>query len=688
MTNKNVSVGTAPIAKKVPHVTPLHGQEIVDNYFWMRDKTDPDLMPHLQAENAYADAYMSDTTALQEQLYQEMRGRIKEADDTVPASRGRWLYFSRTEEGKQYSKTVRRRKTTGVEEVVLDQNELAAGHEYFAVGAMSVSPSGNFLAYSVDTKGFREYTLVVKNLRTGAILPVTAERVTSVVWAKDNRTLFYTVSDPVARRSHRVYRHKIGQKTHHLVFEEPNELFRIGLSKSISGKFIYLINSSHTTGTVSFLPTDKPTGKFKEIEPRVDNVEYSVEDDGKNFYILTNDEGAKDFRLVKTPVSRFRKKNWREIMPHRLGVLLSGAAVFADHLVVFERDNGLTRVRIEKLSTGEVHRVEFPDAVYEVSFGTNHEANTATVRLGYQSMVRPQTVFDYNMDTRTFTQLKVQEVKGYDASLYQSERIFATAPDGTKVPMSLVYKKDLKRDGSRPAHLYGYGSYGHSIPASFSVLRLSLLDRGFVFAIAHIRGGSELGEQWREDGKLRKKMNTFTDFIACSDHLVNEGYTSRDRLTIEGGSAGGLLMGAVLNLRPTVAKAAILAVPFVDVINTMLDESLPLTVGEFVEWGNPKVKEDYDYIRTYSPYENITGAVYPAMLLKTAIHDSQVPYWEASKFAAKHRELRTDNNPVLLKTMLEVGGHGGPSGRFDAMKDVAYNYAFLLKQVGDAGWKV
>lgn len=685
---KDSALVAPPLAKKLPHVVALHGQNIVDDYAWMRNlpTQDPDLIPHLEAENAHALSYMADTVDLQDKLYHEMRSRIKEADESVAAQRGRWFYYTRTEEGKQYSIYCRRGMKPGSpEQVILDVNELAAAVDFFEVDSIAISPSGNFLAYLYDDKGFRQYTLVVKNLLSGKVLATTAERVTSVVWASDNKTLFYTTEDAVTKRSDRVYRHKIGSKRHQLVCEEVDEFFGVHLSKTRTGVFIYLSTSSHTTASVSYIRSDSPLSPFKEILPRKHMVDYEVEDDGKNFYILTNDD-AKDYRLLKAPCSRPSK--WQEVLAHRPGVKLDGVDVFANFLIVFETDQGLDKIRITKLSTGEVHYVDFPEPAYAISGAANHIFDSEVYRFGYQSMVRPPSTFEYDLNKRTTEVLKTQEVKGYDPSAYRSERIFATAGDGTFVPISLVYKDPLKSSLKNPlksprrCHLYGYGSYGLTIPSGFSSARISLLDRGYVYAIAHIRGGGDMGETWRDDGKLRKKMNTFTDFIACAEHLIAQGYTESDQLSIEGGSAGGLLIGAVLNLRPDLCKAAIVDVPFVDVINTMLDESLPLTVGEFEEWGNPKVEADYNYMRLYSPYENIHAAHYPAMLVQSAFYDSQVPYWEPSKYTAKLRVTKLDTNPLIYKIMLEAAGHGGKSGRFDALKDVAFEYAFLLKQQG------
>ncbi len=674
---------SAPVAKKIASVTELHGLRLADDYAWMKNipVQDPDLLPHLEAENAFADSYMSDTLALQDTLYTEMRSRIKEADQSVPAKRGKWLIYTRTEEGKQYTIHCRRGiKPGSAEEITLDINELAKGAKFFQLGALALSPNGNFLAYTYDDKGFRQYTLVVKNLRTGAILPTTAERITSVVWAADNKTIFYTTEDATTKRSNQLYRHRLGTTGHHLLQEELDEFFRLSLGKTRPGVFIYLDSSSHTTSTASYIRADKPLSNFRQILPRKHMVKYDFDDDGKNFYIRTNDE-AKNFRLVKAS-PRSPSKNWKEILPHRPTVMLEGVDIFADYLIVHEKENGLGKIRVQKLSTGDVHYIEFPEPAYAIAGASNFEFDVHHYRFSYQSMVKPSSTFEYDLIARTTEVLKTQDVKGYNASLYASERIFATASDGTLVPISLVYKRDLNLDGSRPCHLYAYGSYGISIPSGFSIARLSLLDRGYVYAIAHIRGGGDLGEPWREDGKLKKKMNTFTDFNSCAEHLIARGYTSADKLSIEGGSAGGLLMGAVLNLRPDLYRAAVVDVPFVDVINTMLDETLPLTVGEFEEWGNPKVKADYDYIRTYSPYENISAQAYPSILVRSAFWDSQVPYWEPSKYTAKLRATKTDTNPLIYKIMLEAAGHGGQSGRFDALKDVAFDYAFMMKQIG------
>lgn len=687
MTMQNVDVTTspivsAPIAKKIRVVTPLHGEQLVDDYAWMRNREDADLMPHLEAENRYADAFMADTSGLQKALYAEMRGYIKEADSTVPTKRGRYVYYTRTEEGKQYSKRCRRRnKPNTTEEIYLDCDALAEGHDFFAVGPSALSPSGNFLAYTVDTKGFRQYTLVVKNLRTGRIYTDTAERVTSVAWAADNKTLFYTTEDETTKRSNQLYRHVVGQKGHHLVFEEKDELFRVGVSDTRNGALIYLNIGSHQTEEWRYIDAKKPRSEFEVILPRKQGIRYSVEDDGRNFYLLTN-EDATNFRLVKTPVGEPSKENWQEVIAHNSQVYLHGMDLFAKHLVVYTRENGLGKVRIQDLVTGNVHYVSFPEPVYEVSPGANAEFEIEALRLSYESLVTPASTFDCDLSTGALSLVKQKEVPGYDPTLYKSERLFATAADGTLVPISVVYKGDVVHDGSRPLHLYAYGSYGYGMPTDFRPSRLTLLNRGVVFAIAHIRGGNEMGEEWHEQGRMQYKMNSFTDFNSCAEHLLANGYTSSDRLTIEGASAGGLLMGAVCNLRPELYKAALIGVPFVDVLNTMLDETLPLTVGEFEEWGNPKVEEQYGWMRQYSPYDNIEAKAYPSMLVFSAFHDSQVMYWEPAKYVAKMRELKTDTNPLLFKIMLGGGGHGGASGRFDYLNDLAFRQAFILKEIG------
>jgi oligopeptidase B len=672
-----------PMAKKIPKVTKIHGDTLVDDYFWLREKSSPEVIAYLEAENAYTDALMKPTEAFQKTLYQEMLGRIKQTDLSVPVRDGDYYYYSRTEEGKQYPIYCRKRGSLEApEEVTLDLNELAKGHTYLGLGAYTTSNDANLLAYSTDTTGYRQYTLQVKDLRTGQLLPDRIEKTTSVVWGNDNRTIFYGTEDH-AKRPYRIFRHVLGQDPakDELVYEEKDELYRLFAGRSRSKGYIFLTSASATTSEVRIIPADRPGEAPKVLLPREDGHEYYADHHGDVFYIRTNDQG-KNFRLVTAPVADPQKKNWKEVLPHRQTVMLEGINCFANHLIVFERENGLNKLRVTELATGQSHYIAFPEPVYSAFPSGNPEFNTTAFRFSYQSFVTPSSVYDYDLKTRERRLLKQQEVLGgYDATQYQSERIYATASDGTKVPISLVYKKELKRDGARPMWLTGYGSYGSPSSVGFSSGRLSMLDRGVVYSLAHIRGGGEMGKDWHDQGKMMQKKNTFTDFIACAEHLIKEKYTSKDRLVITGGSAGGLLMGAVVNLRPDLFKAVIAYVPFVDVINTMLDASLPLTVQEYLEWGNPNEKPAYEYMKSYSPYDNIAAKAYPTMLVRVSLNDSQVPYWEGTKYAAKLRAMKTDQNLLLLKANMGAG-HGGASGRYDALKDAAFDYAFLLAQLG------
>ncbi|HKY05656.1 MAG TPA: S9 family peptidase [Blastocatellia bacterium] len=670
-----------PTAKKNPRTNTLHGETWVDEYYWLREKTDPEVIAYLEAENAYADKMMADTVEFQQALYKEMLGRIKQTDLTVPYKQGDYFYYSRTEEGKQYSILCRKRKSLdAAEEVMLDLNELARGHKFLGVGASSVSPDGNFLAYTTDTTGFRDYTLYIKDLKTGRVTADRAERVRSVVWANDNKTLFYVTTDS-AKRPYRFHRHTVGSAKSDLLYEEKDELFRLEANRSRSGAYIFLSSESFSSGETRYVSADRPSEDPRLILARRPDHEYSVDHHGRSFYILTNDAG-RNFRLVSAPTSDPDKKNWKEVVAHRKEVMLEGTDFFANHYVLYERENGLPRMRVTDLKSGKAHHIDFPEPVYSASPSTNREFDTNLLRFSYQSFVTPVSIYDYNMETGKRELLKQTEVLGgYDSSQYKSERVYATAADGVRVPVSLVYKKELKRDGTRPLLLNGYGSYGSSSAVTFSSSKLSLLNRGFIFAIAHIRGGGDLGKTWHDQGKMMFKKNSFTDFISVAEHLIAEKYTSSDRLIIEGGSAGGLLMGAVANMRPDLFKAVISRVPFVDVINTMLDTSLPLTVGEFLEWGNPNIKAEYDYMKSYSPYDNLAAKAYPNMLVKTSLNDSQVMYWEPAKYVARLRRLKTDDNVLLFKTNLG-GGHGGSSGRYDMLKHLAFDYAFILKQVG------
>jgi oligopeptidase B len=672
-----------PVAKKVAKSTAIHGEELVDDYYWLREKNSPEVMSYLEAENAYTTSIMKHTEDFQAALYKEMLGRIKQTDVNVPYKNGDYYYYSRTEEGKQYSILARKRgNLEAKEEILLDLNELARGQKFLSLGSASVSDDGNLLAYSTDTTGFRQYTLHVKDLRTGQLLPDTAERVTSVNWATDNKTIFYVVEDATTKRSNRLYRHRLGGKADDLVYEEKDELFNLQSARTRSKAFIFVTSESYTSTEVRYIAADHPEQALKVVLPREAKHRYYLDHRGDLFYIRT-DEGAKNFRLMAAPVSDPQKKNWKEIIPHRKDVMLEDTDFFANHMIVYERENGLQKIRVTDFRNNQSHYIDFPEPVYAAFPSTNAEFNTSVLRFSYVSFITPNSVFDYNMDTRKRVLLKQTEVLGgYNPAAYQSERIYATASDGTRIPISIVYKKELKRDGKRPLLLQGYGAYGISSNVGFSSNRLSLIDRGVIFAIAHIRGGGEMGETWHDQGKMMMKRNTFTDFIAAAEHLIREKYTSSDRLAIIGGSAGGLLMGAVLNMRPDLFKAAVVQVPFVDVINTMLDESLPLTVGEFQEWGNPKIKAEYEYMKSYSPYDNIERKPYPSILVRTSLNDSQVMYWEPAKYVAKLRAMKTDKNPLLFKIHLGGGGHGGVSGRYDALRDAAFDYAFILTQLG------
>lgn len=681
-TGNGTAAPKPPMAERKPKTTEIHGYKLVDDFFWLREKSNPEVKAYLEAENSYTEAAMKHTAALQEKLYNEMVGHIKETDENVPYRQGDYFYYSRTVKGMQYPIYARKKGSTEAkEEITLDLNEMAKGLKYLGLGAYAVSDDGNYLAFSTDTTGYRQYKLQVKDLRTGQLLPDTVERVGSVMWATDNKTIFYSTEDAVTKRSDKFFRHVLGTDKTDLVFEDKNELFDVYGGRTRDKKMILIASGSKTSTEYLYISTDSPTDAPKVILPREADHEYSVDHREGLFYIRTN-QGAKNFRLVTAPVASPGKANWKEIIEHRPAVKIDDIDLFANHLVVSEREGGLQHVRINNLKTNKSHRLTFPEPVYTAFVSTNREYNTPVLRFGYQSLVTPSSIFDYDMDKQTRVLLKQTEVPGgFDRNNYQSERIFATASDGTKIPMSVVYRKGTKLDGKAPLLLYGYGSYGASMTPNFSSNRLSLLDRGVIYAITHIRGGGEMGEEWREAGRMLKKLNTFTDFIASAEHLVKNKYTSSDRLVIQGGSAGGLLMGAVSNMRPDLFKAVVSQVPFVDVLNTMLDASLPLTTSEYIEWGNPNEKAAYDYMAKYSPYDNIKKANYPATLVKVSLNDSQVPYWEGAKFVAKMRALKTDDNPLLLKTNMGAG-HGGSSGRYDYLREVAFDYAFMLWQMG------
>jgi oligopeptidase B len=671
-----------PMAKKITRVETLHGEKLSDDYFWMRDRKNPEVKAYLETENAYADSLMKPTEELQKKLYDEMLGRIKETDLSVPYRKGAWLYYSRTEKGKQYPIYCRKKTAEADEKVMLDVNELARGEKFMSVAEREVSDDGNLLAYTSDNVGFREYRLHVKDLTTGKDSPETVEKVSSAAWAADNKTLFYTVDDH-AKRPYRLYRHTLGTdpKSDALVFEEADEMFRISVHRSTSRKVLFLVSGSHTADEWRYLPAEKPDGAFTLISPREKEHEYAVDHRGELFYIRTNN-GCRNFRVVTAPMASPGRENWKEFLPCRPAVMVSSLHVFSGHAVVTEREDGLPRIRIIDLGTKAQHRIEFPEPVYAAGPRDNEEFETRVLRFDYQSFTTPPSVFDYDMATRDRKLLKRTEVLGgYDPDRYRSERRYATAKDGTKIPISVLTRKGFVADGKAPLWLNGYGSYGFPSLVMFNSNRFTLLDRGFVYAIAHIRGGGEMGKPWHDAGKMMSKKNTFTDFIAVAEQLIADKYTSKDRLVIEGGSAGGLLMGAVTNMRPDLFKIVVSRVPFVDVINTMLDESLPLTVGEFEEWGNPKKKEEYEYIKSYSPYDNLAAKAYPTMLVKTSFDDSQVMYWEPAKYVAKLRTLKTDTNPLVFRINM-AGGHGGSSGRYDRLKELAFDYAFVLTQLG------
>ncbi len=674
-----------PVADKRPHLSVTHGDTLRDDYFWLREKTSPDVVRYLEAENAYVDAVMEPTKALQETLYGEMLGRIKETDEEVPYRDGGHYYYSRTEEGKQYVIYARKRGSLEApEQVILDVNELATGHAFMGVTDLTVSDDGNFLAFSTDTTGFRQYDLHVKDLRTGVILPDHAERVTTITWAADNRTLFYTQEDPVSKRWYRLYRHVLGSKdADELVYEEKNELFDIWAWRSRSHAYVFVGSSSSTTSEMWFIPADRSTAPMASVAGRRDGREYYIDHAGDRFYLRTNDTG-RNFRLVSAPVNA-PGEVWTELVPHRDDVMLEDIDCFAGHYVLEERENGVPRLRVVDIGSGASQTIDMPEPVYQVYSSDNYEFDTTVFRFGYESFITPESIYDYDVKTKQRTLLKQMPVLGgYDPKRYRSERLYATATDGTRIPISIVYRVDAgeKSPHGRPMLLLGYGSYGISMDVSFSSNRVSLLDRGMIYGIAHIRGGGELGKRWHEEGRLMTKRNTFTDFIACAEYLIAQGYTSKDQLAATGRSAGGLLMGAIANLRPDLFKVVFTAVPFVDVMNTMLDASLPLTTQEYLEWGDPNQKAAYDYMKSYSPYDNVAHKAYPVMLVRTSFNDSQVMYWEPAKWVAKLRADKTDDHLLLFKTKLDPGGHGGASGRYDRLRDTAFEYAFLLTQLG------
>lgn len=669
-----------PVAEKIPKELTMHGDTRIDNYYWMNDREDPKVLSWLKAENAYLDTVMAPEKELRTKLFEEMKGRIKETDMTVPYLKNGYYYYVRYEKGKEYPIYCRKKGSLEAdEEVILNVNELAAGHAYCQVAGLSVSPDTKLLAYGIDTVSRRRYIIHIKNLETGALLPdVVMETTGSSCWANDNKTIFYSRKDTVTLRADRIMRYTLGSSAEKEVYHEKDETFSLNVQKTKSGKYIVIHSGSTLSSESRILDASKPDGAFTVFQPRTKDMLYDIDHKNDKFYIVTN-WNALNFRLMETPLNQTGRDHWKEVIPHRSDVLLSGIELFKDFMVLEERKNGLTQIRVMDDKTHADKYLAFAEPAYDAYVGANPEMDSKELRYHYTSMITPNSVYDYNMETGKQELKRQQEVLGgYDPKNYTTERLMATATDGTKIPVSIVCKKDFHKNGKGPLLLYGYGSYGHSLDASFSSNRISLLDRGFAFAIAHIRGGQEMGRQWYEDGKMFKKKNTFTDFIDCASYLVKENYTNPGQLYAMGGSAGGLLMGAVINMRPDLFHGVVAQVPFVDVVTTMLDESIPLTTGEFDEWGNPKNKDSYDYMKSYSPYDNVVAKAYPNLLVTTGLHDSQVQYWEPAKWVAKLRELKTDHNLLLLHTDMETG-HGGASGRFEALKEVALEYAFLLK---------
>ena len=681
----NSAAMTPPDVEMKPRTDTINGDVRVDNYYWLREKENPEVVAYLEAENTYAEGMMSHAQKLQDDLYNEILGRIKETDMGVPYKKDDYYYYSRTEEGKNYPIYCRKKGSLeGEEEIYFDQNVVAEPYSYCGLGTLEISPDHNLLAYSIDTSGAEKYNLYVKDLKTGDLLEDVIGGVSGVEWANDNKTIFYTVRNEVDNRPFKLFRHKLGtkQSADKLIFHEPDEMFWMGLGKTKSKKFLILNLGSHSTTENWILDADKPDGEFKLVAPRVDGVEYYLDHHGDKFYITTN-ENAQNFKLMTAPISKPSKDNWKEYIGHREDVTLEGIDVFKNYLVMFEREEGLVKIAVINLQTNDKHYVQFPEPVYSVEPSTNVDFNTNLLRYSYTSLVTPSSIYDYNMDTREATLLKQREVLGdFNPDDYQSERVFATGYDGAQIPMSIVYRKDMfKKDGSNPCYLYVYGAYGHSMDPYFSSLRLSLLNRGFVFVLGHVRGSSVMGRKWYDDGKLMNKMNTFKDVISCAEALIADKYTSKDKLVLSGGSAGGTTVGAAMNMRPDLFRVVVASVPFVDVINTLLDPSIPLTVIEWDELGNPQEKEFYDYIMQYSPYDNVKAQKYPAILIQTSFNDPRVAYWEPAKWTAKLRDLKTDNNVLLLKTNMGAG-HGGASGRYEAIKEFAFEYAFILDQLG------
>ena len=671
-----------PSAPKRPKEITTHGDTRIDPWFWLRDVEDPATLEYLRAENAHTEAVMAPEEELQERLFLEMRARIKEDDSTVPEKEGEYYYYTRFEEGKQYPIHCRKRGSLdGPEEILINVNELAEGKDYTRVGSWENSPDHKWLAYSVDSDGSEQYTIVIKNLETGELLDeAIPNSYYSLEWANDNRTIFYDVLDE-NHRPVKIFRHHLGEdpSKDELVYEEKDERFFVGVAKSSSQRFIFVASSGNNMSEWYFMDGNDPSSELTLVEPRRPDFEYDIDHHGERFLIRNNGDGARDFKVSETPVSAPGFANWRDFVPHILGRPIGGFGLSQDYFVLYYRTNGLPQVQMRNLASGETHELTLDEEDYAVRLQGNREWESSNLRFSYASLTTPATVYDYDMDTREREFRKQTEVLGdFSSDKYQSRRVFATAEDGTQIPISLLYAKDTPLDGSAPLYLYGYGSYGIIIDSDFSSVRLSLVDRGYIFAITHVRGGMDLGWDWYEGGKLLNKKNTFTDFIACAEHLIQEGYTTKGNIVSSGGSAGGMLMGAIVNLRPDLFKAVIADVPFVDVLNTMLDDTLPLTTMEYNEWGNPNDPQYYNYIKSYSPYDNVKSQDYPHMLITGGLSDPRVTYWEPTKWAAQLRELKTNDNLLLLKIHMD-SGHAGASGRFDRLREVALEYAFILK---------
>jgi oligopeptidase B len=685
--SKSIDEAVVPSVKKISKTLEIHNDVRVDNYYWLNDRENPEVIDYLNAENDYTKAIMAHTEGFQKDLFEEMKGRIKEDDSTVPYKLNGYWYITKYETGKDYPIYLRKKGSLNAEEEILfDCNEMAKDHSYFSLGGISISPDNKMAAFSTDTVSRRKYTVQIKNLETGEVLKDKIENTTgSATWANDNETLFYTMKDEVTLRSHKIFKHKLGSdsKNDIEVYHEADETFNTFVYKTKSKKYVIIGSSSTLSSEYRFLNADTPDGEFKIFQERTDDMEYSIAHYDDSFYVISNCDGATNFKLLKTSETATEKENWKDVLPHRKDVLLEDIEIFKAYLVVNERENGLNNIRIISWNGKEDYYLPFNSETYTSYIGNNPDFDSDVMRYGFNSLTNPSAVMDYNFKTKTSEIKKEQEILGgkFNKENYESKRIWATARDGVKVPISLVYKKGIKLDGTNPLLQYAYGSYGSTIDPSFSTIRLSLLDRGFVYAISHIRGGEYLGRNWYETGKLLTKKNTFTDFIDCSKFLIEEKYTSNKHLYAYGGSAGGLLMGAIINMNPELYNGVLAAVPFVDVVTTMLDDSIPLTTGEYDEWGNPNNETYYHYMKSYSPYDNVEAKAYPNMLVTTGLHDSQVQYWEPAKWVAKLRDLKTDGNILLLQTDMD-SGHGGASGRFESLKEVALEYAFLLDLEG------